>query len=123
MTTDDRSPLAGLRPPRAPHALAESVLAAAREALAEEAASTTWDRLWNSRPLRLAWAGSTFVLLLAHVALSVSPGAGAAVAVAEEREQAGELREILDLPPMESAPPGPLAGADDRAPSKEGVQS
>ena len=121
MTTDDRSPLAGLQPPRAPHALAESVLAAAREALAEEAASTTWDRLWNSRPLRLAWAGSTFALLLAHVALSVSPGA--AVAVAEEREQAGELREILDLPPMESAPPVPLAGADDREPSKEGVQS
>ena len=55
MTHDDKSPLSGMRSPSPPDELRETVLSAAREALAAESRPTVWDRIWESRTLRLAW--------------------------------------------------------------------
>ena len=66
-------PLAGLAPPGAPPELRARVLAASRAALlAEPEPRDRWKTLWESRPLRLAWAAS-FLLLLAGHAVLVHP--------------------------------------------------
>lgn len=67
-------PLAGLVPPGAPPELKARVLAASRAALlAGPGRPDRWSLLWESRPLRLAWAASLLLLLASHAAL-VRPG-------------------------------------------------
>ena len=63
-----------------------------------------WDRLWESRPLRAAWAATTLGLLVTHVALSVTPESRRPAANVASREQADELRELLALPTVEISP-------------------
>ena len=61
-------PLAGLAPPGAPPELKERVLAASRAALlSAPARPDRWNLLWESRPLRLAWAASVLLLLAGHI--------------------------------------------------------
>ena len=63
-----------------------------------------WDRLWDSRPLRAAWAATTLGLLGTHVVLSVTPESRRFAASVASREQAEELRELLALPTVEISP-------------------
>ena len=97
---DDR-----LRPPRAPAALERRVLAAARRALAEEANPTVWDRLWESRPLRISWIGATAALVLVHVLMGsgVPHPPTRQAAFGSEGIEHG-LGDILRLPDMEISP-------------------
>ena len=108
--SEERDPLAGLRPAGTPKDLMGPVIAAAREALAAEASRTLLDRIWESRPLRLAWAGSALALVLAHLGVTaltdarrpvVAPGRLAAT------ENVEELREILRLPSTDRFGVGP----------------
>ena len=75
MTQDDRKEIFGaLRAPRAPEELKNRVLNAAATALDERSERTLWEVLWESRAARLAWAGATLVLIVAHVGLSLPWG-------------------------------------------------
>lgn len=102
--TDLPEPLTGLRAPGAPARLAARVLEAAREPLRDADLPRVWDRVWDSRALRAAWAATTLVLALAHVALSVAPGGGRSSPAVAERDRADELREVLELPTVEISP-------------------
>lgn len=99
-------PLIDLRPPQAPPALRQRVLLAARRAALREAKTTRldrWvDRLWGSRPLRLAFWTATMVLVLAHLGLQLEnrhgrlTAPGRTVASNELAEALGI--EVQDLP-------------------------
>jgi hypothetical protein len=108
MNEQDRNPLSGLRARGAPRHLKRSVLNAAGETLRVkndgESAPDAWDRLWESRPLRAAWAATTLGLLVTHVALSVTPEPRRSAASVASREQIDELRELLALPTIEISP-------------------
>ena len=100
-----RDPFSGLRTPRVPAGLKGRVLAAAARTRPVNDAPTFWDRIWERRPLRLAWAVTTGALLLAHAALSLAPGPGAArPAGGDARGQREELRDALALPTIEISP-------------------
>jgi len=104
MTNYDRNPFSGMRPAEPPGELREPVLSAARDALAAEAMPTVWDRIWESRALRVAWAGATAALVLGHVAVTVQPGRTSAVPerdLARARQDAGDLDEVVRLPRVE----------------------
>ena len=89
-------PLSGLRVPRAPSELRERVLRAAGRV---EGSRGIWDRLWESRPLRLAWAVTTIGLLLANAALSLAPGPSPQTNRASMREQEmAASRGVLSAP-------------------------
>ena len=107
MRPDEHSDLfEGLRVPHAPAELAQRVLDAAAECDRALPRPTIWDRLWESRPLRVAWALATLGLLLAHAGLSVTsdlPRSGEDPRVADRR-QAREIRELLALPEVEISP-------------------
>lgn len=85
----------GLNVPRAPAALKQRVLQAATSLEAQP--QSIWDRLWQSRLLRVAWTVTTAGLLLANVWLSVSRPRSTARDVAGAREQIERLREDLGL--------------------------
>ena len=91
-------PLTGLRVPRVPSELRERVLRAAGRV---EGTRGIWDRLWESRPLRLAWVVTTTALLLANAALSLAPGSSPQTNRSALREQSRELGLLLALPRME----------------------
>jgi hypothetical protein len=74
MSNEDRridSLLRGLAPPAAPSGLRDQVLPPALAALQQDPPPDLWSRLWSSRPLRLAWAGSFTALVLCHLGLTV----------------------------------------------------
>lgn len=73
---DPPDPLAGLSPPSAPPELKARVLAATRSALREPPPPVDLlNRIWESRPLRLAWAASVLLLLAGHALVPRSPAA------------------------------------------------
>jgi len=121
----DDFPFAGLTPPGPPAELREKVLVLAREALVQEAVRDVWTRIWESRPLRLAWVAAAALLVIANISISMRRPPGGAVvprtgARAEtEREAARELAALIALPPIDEAVQ-PLAGrASADAPSPE----
>jgi hypothetical protein len=100
----------GLEPPELPPDLRPRVLGPAAAALA---APNRWQRIWHNPRLRLAWAASIAMLVVAHIA--ITPGVGArdgtsdAPVVAHARNVNGELAEIIDLPRLRTDL-HPLAG-------------
>ncbi len=77
MTSNDQpgalmpSLLNGMEPPVPPPELRELALRPAVQALQRPAVPDLWTRLWQSRPLRLAWAGCTTLLLLGHLVVTL----------------------------------------------------
>jgi hypothetical protein len=106
--------LATLRPPEPAPALQESVLSGARAALTREAARDAWTRVWESRPLRIAWAVAVVVLVICHAGItelrSASARAGTQTARAV-REGNGELAAIARLPRLDGNAQ-PLVGVE-----------
>ncbi len=96
MTNHGQDPFDGLRPSGLPSALRERVLDAARQAALEAPASTLWDRLFESRPLRAAWACLCLALVAGHVALTEPTESR--LPEARSLVDAPELREVLELP-------------------------
>ena len=93
--------LSALEEPEPPRLLRKRSLARALAAWGRPPAVDPWRRLWHSRPLRLVWAVTVAVLVVANVALRVGPQARPrTVAPAAWREQAGfkELQAIVELP-------------------------
>jgi hypothetical protein len=101
---DDEAPFSGLEPPVPPPTLRARVLKSARETLEREAARDIWTRVWESRPLRVAWAAATLILLAAHLAVPARPPArdrGASEpAAAPEFDPGGELAAVAGLSPL-----------------------
>jgi len=109
-------PLRGLVPAGAPPELKARVLAASRAALlAGPAPRDPWTRLWESGPLRLAWAASVLLLLAAHALLvRPAPPPIAAAAAPAPRGASGtdsELAAIARLPQID--PDARAFGVDD----------
>jgi len=120
MTEPD--PLQGFAPPRAPSALREPVLRAARAALDANADEPTiWALLWRRRWLRLGWAGACMLLVAGHVALTLRPqrrpAASRRAIVAIYGAPSPEMRDVLSLPATErlaaGLEPGPKPFAGD----------
>jgi len=117
MNEDPRSVerlLAGLGPPEPPRGLHEKTLRGAREALAREAGRDLWTRIWESRPLRVAWAVSAAVLVVCHIGITElrsgrTPAVGQAARAA--REANGEVAAIGRLPRLDAGA-RPLIGTE-----------
>lgn len=97
--------LRGLVPAPPPPEVRERVLTAARAARTSgPLGRDLWSRIWESRPLRLAWAATVVVLLVANVVLALHrPGGGAATAPVAAARHDGpdpELAAIAQLPPL-----------------------
>lgn len=101
---DGEAPFSGLVPPAPPAALRERVLQKAREALAREGGSDVWTRIWECRPLRVAWAAATLLLVAAHLIITVRPPASprraSEPAVAPVWDPEGELAAVAGLSPL-----------------------
>jgi len=95
----NRLPFEELEVPRPPDALRERVLKAAGVALAGDPAPDFWNRVWESRAARLAWAVSVAGLLVAHV--FVTPRGAAPRETASFYEE--EITELARLPRIEPA--------------------
>jgi len=101
------NPFIGMSATRPSPELRRRVLhAAAHAAECADSGPTIWDRLWSSRPLRVAWGVTVASLLLAHFAIDMGPRTSTrnprASAAALEQEQ--ELAEILQLEKIEISP-------------------
>lgn len=105
MTNTGNDPFNGLRPGAAPAALRDRVLRAARQAALEAPAPTVWDRLFESRPLRAAWAALCLVLVAGHIALTEPTESR--LPEARSLVDAPELRDVLELPRFEGVVFGP----------------
>jgi hypothetical protein len=106
--------LAGLGPPQLPRGLQEKTLRGAREALARAAGPDSWTRIWESRPLRVAWAVSAGMLVICHIGITGlrsarTPPAGQTAQAA--REGNGELAAIGRLPRVDDGA-RPLIGTE-----------
>jgi hypothetical protein len=111
--------LGGLRTPEPPRELDSRVLREATAALARRSRRDVWTRLWESRPLRVAWATVALALLAANAVLpgrrhpeSVS-AAGPPASMAPR--EANELRAVARLPRIDLAT---LPGGEGAAPSR-----
>jgi hypothetical protein len=104
------SALGGIRPPEElrGRTLARAGQAWSQAVPAEAAPADPWRRIWESRPLRFAWAATVLILL----ALAVAPWPGephpapSSAAAAASAAAAPELAAVLHLPrvDLESAP-------------------
>ncbi len=103
---NDREPLerllGGLLPPEPPPGLHGEVMRRASAALAREARPDAWTRLWDSRPLRLAWASAVLLLVAANALVPAMPRTPSVQAGAprlhEEAPLGDELGAIANLP-------------------------
>lgn len=102
------SVFSGLRVPKAPDDLRERLLLEAGRALRAESAgrASLWERICTNRALRLAWVATTFVLLAAHVVLSLGTGDGRPLRRGTDRtyDQSKTVRELLALPTVDISP-------------------
>jgi hypothetical protein len=101
-----REPLTDLHPPKAPPALRQRVLLAARRAA--QASETSWlerwvDQLWGSRALRLAFWAATAMLLLAHLGVQLQ-NRGGRLAVPGQAAAPNELAVALGIEPQNVPP-------------------
>jgi hypothetical protein len=88
-----------LETPEPPPALKSMVLQATAEVLNRPPAPDIWTRIWESRPLRLAWAATISLLIAGHLAVTaVQQPEPAAMTVSNLTEVDQELVEISDLP-------------------------
>jgi hypothetical protein len=94
--------LAAIGEPEPPRGLRGRAVAGAEAAWRRPAAADPWRRLWESRPLRIAWVAAVVLLVGANLALRtgsrVGPPAPPAAAAAQERAGTKELQAVVELP-------------------------
>jgi hypothetical protein len=126
--------LGGVLPPEPPYELQARVLREATVALTRRPRWDAWTRLWESRPLRVAWAAAVLALVAANAALpgrrhpeslnADGPPASTAPREANELDAIARLPRIdLGTLPAAEGPAPPAAErpkpAHSRAKSKE----
>jgi hypothetical protein len=90
----------GLTPPAPPSELRLHTLQAARKAMTENGRDDIWWRLWDSRPMRFAWASSVAAVLFGHIVIGSGTHSGPANTIRPMMAAAGaagELAEIIDM--------------------------
>jgi hypothetical protein len=90
----------------APASLRARTLARASEAWAQPAPPDLWRQVWESRPLRLAWATAAAALAVANLVLPPRPSLRAPLlqpSVAAQGRASDELREVVSLPRLKAA--------------------
>ncbi len=100
----DEPPFGGFETPAPPEELRGQGLALAREALVRETPRDVWTRIWESRPLRIAWAAAATLLVAANLVVGTRRPPAPAVSrsgAAAEREAARELSAFVALPPID----------------------
>jgi hypothetical protein len=104
--------LAVLHPPEPPPGLQEKTLRGAREGLAREAGRDAWTRIWESRPLRVAWGLSVVVLVICNLGIGeLRPARGVAGAPAARSARDGNGQIGLGRLPRLDENVRPLIGA------------
>jgi len=91
----------GLRVPEPPEDLRGQVLSRARQALERGPRHDLWARIWESRPVRLAWGASILALVVCHLVVPVGDGGPArepSTLARSESDDQEELAVIADLP-------------------------
>jgi hypothetical protein len=97
--------LGDLDTPEPPSELRNMVLQATAETLNRAPATDIWTRIWESRPLRLAWVATVSVLIAGHLAVTVvqPQPEQAALTASNSTEIDQELNEIVQLPRLRLA--------------------
>lgn len=91
--------LAGLSCPAAPPGLRERALAAAKDPGVAASQRRIEDRIWESRPLRLAWLATAAVLVVLNLAVE-HRGAAQAPAIAAAAQAPSIEDEVgIEIPP------------------------
>ncbi len=98
--------LHGFEPPVPPPEMRSQVLTPALHALQREPQPDLWTRLWSSRPLRLAWTGTTAALIFGHLAVTAIQVSQRQTAlmlreqtlIARAHSAEEELAEVVQLP-------------------------
>jgi hypothetical protein len=91
----------GLRVPEPPEDLRRRVLTCASQAMERGPRRDLWERIWESRPARLAWGGSVLALAICHLVVPAGDGGPAREPSTLSRTGSDEQRElavIADLP-------------------------
>jgi hypothetical protein len=91
----------GLKVPEPPEDLRRHVLTRASQALDSRPRRDLWERIWESRPARLAWGGSVLALVICHFVVPVGDGGPAREPSTLARtgsDDQQELAVIADLP-------------------------
>jgi hypothetical protein len=96
--TDPERVFAGLEVPGPPDELHNLVVSRARAAFLEGARWDLWTRLWEHPVLRVAWAASVGLLIIAHLGMSVQPGSTPTVVTSQPSYQIEEIIEATRLP-------------------------
>lgn len=95
--------LSDLEPESPPPALRGRALARAQQAWDSSAVPDRWRQIWESRPLRLAWATAVVALLAANLVVPSAPGGQPAVAVRSDPSLTSrELLDVVSLPRLRS---------------------
>jgi hypothetical protein len=91
--------------PEPPSALKSMVLQATAEALNRPPTPDIWTRIWDSRPLRLAWVATVSVLVAGHLAVTVVQQQPEPPSLTDSSLTVAdpELAEISDLPRLRLA--------------------
>jgi hypothetical protein len=93
----------GLKVPGPPEDLRQQVLSRARQAAESGPRRELWARLWESRPVRLAWGASVLALVVCHVAIPVGdarPPKEAPTQAHASVDDHEDLAVIADLPKL-----------------------
>jgi len=93
MTTEINRLLGNSQPPSPPPEVRDRTLRNAVSALNRRPASDRWTRVWQSRPLRFAWAATVAGLVLTHVLISTTPRSAPAAARGFALHQASRTSE------------------------------
>ncbi len=106
MNDHDRDLFRGMTAPTAPAGLRRRALAAA-QAAARRGPARLDERMWRSRPLWMAWAGSALILLALNLMLLASPtrGAGSASGAGVRPTTARAIADELDRPGLTTHAP------------------
>jgi len=106
MTSDQDRLLDALKPPQPPPELRDRSLRAATDVLRRPPVPDRWTRIWESRPLRLAWAAAVAGLLVANTLIPTTPRPAPATAQGFSLHQLSraaedEIRAIATMPRLD----------------------
>ena len=106
MNYQEQSHFRDLKVPSPPPELRKRTLRAA-QAVLQQSEVDSWTRIWENTQLRLLWAACALVLVAGHVVITPLPQRGSTVAQLVPLDI--EIREIIDLPRIDTLAKSPSA--------------
>lgn len=113
--------LAAVNETEAPHSLRARTLARAHAAWDQAAARDRWVRIWECRPLRLAWVLATAALVAANLALPSRSSRSQLVqtCVSAQTGTNRELHDLVSLPRLDVKFAGHVADHREATPDRQ----